>query len=44
MLFVQVAAELEVLALAKRGEEEETQVEEGRKERGEKGGGGEACH
>ena len=33
MLFVQVAAELEVLALAKRGEEEERQVEEGREER-----------
>ena len=33
MLFVQVAAELEVLALAKRVEEEERQVEEGREER-----------
>ena len=33
MLFVQVAAELEVLALAKRVEKEERQVEEGREER-----------
>ena len=33
MLFVQVAAELDVLALAKRGEEEERQVEDGREER-----------
>ena len=30
MLFVQVAAELDVLALAKRVEKEERQVEEGR--------------
>ena len=33
MLFVQVVADLDVLALAKRGEKEERQVEEGREER-----------